>query len=283
MTPPPPATTPIAAEQAGRLPTGGSALHLDGKSSYVEVPWKYDGTHPLTVEAWTIAERPADEPDPECLFGDMEVAGWGLMRIKVPNDPERKLRFYLHDGAYHRIPALQMLPAGQPEHVAAVYDGQEARLYVDGKLQAKEPIAGPVTRSPMPTLIGGNPNVGALAGIDALWQGTIDEVRFSKVAATPRLCRRHNEPDAETVVLYHFDESRGGEARCVGQQPPRQAARRRMVWLHRHRSTWLSRRAIRPPDQPWPCSGAGWWRFRRSRIKAARSRWRPGSGTRCRR
>ena len=210
----PPEPMAVAAVEPGRLPTGGAALHLDGKSSYVEVPWKYDGTHPLTVEAWIIAERPADEPDPECLFGDMEVAGWGLMRIKVPNDPERKLRFYLHDGAYHRIPALQMLPAGQPEHVAAVYDGQEARLYVDGKLQAKEPIAGPVTRSPMPTLIGGNPNVGALAGIDALWQGTIDEVRFSKVARyTDDFSPKPSfEPDGDTVVLYHFDEGRGSEA-----------------------------------------------------------------------
>jgi serine/threonine protein kinase len=211
----PPATT-VAATEPGRLPTSGSALRLNGKSSYVEVPWKYDGTHPLTVEAWTIAERPSEEQRPEFLIGDMEVAGWGIMRNRAAgNLLHRRFQFYFHDGAYHRIASQQPPPVGQPVHVAAVFDGQQARLYVDGKLQASEPIPNPFTKSAMPTLIGGNPNVGDLAGIDSHWQGTVDEVRFSNVARymadfTPKV---RFEPDGETIVLYHFDEGRGGEAR----------------------------------------------------------------------
>jgi serine/threonine protein kinase len=94
-------------------------------------------------------------------------------------------------------------------HVAAVYDGTETRLYLDGKLQDSHPTPGNLRR--------GN----SIGFVGAVWRppetprkgfvGYLDTLRVSKMA---RYSGESFEPptgklttDAETLLLYNFTES----------------------------------------------------------------------------
>ena len=89
---------------------------------------------------------------------------------------------------------------GRRVHVAAVCEGNQFRLYVDGRRVAKSPAGNkPLLRSQRPGDIG------------RLFQGLIDEVRISSAPRydadfTP--AARHI-PDEHTLALYHCDEGRG--------------------------------------------------------------------------
>jgi hypothetical protein len=84
------------------------------------------------------------------------------------------------------------------DHVAAVHDGKEIRLYVNGKLYNRRPLTESISGK-LPFCIGDN------------YQGLADEVRVSKVARctadfTPA---KRFEPASNTLALYHCDEGTG--------------------------------------------------------------------------
>jgi hypothetical protein len=90
----------------------------------------------------------------------------------------------------------QVWKAGQWRHIAMTWDKQKLRLYLDGKLISETPnnnFLGPALDQA--TIgIGGD---GALA--------TIDEVRILSVARPPTVPDKPFEPDAQTLLLDHFD------------------------------------------------------------------------------
>jgi len=199
-----------------RPPREDGALQFDGRrvrnvSSYVEIPsFKYDGSHPITVDATVqILGVVAHEE---------QIFRFGGLTFKRDWDAEagkRRLRMYLQHANsnqdHHATCALDSLPAG-PHHFSGVWDGVQFRFYVDGKLVsegwATDGASVPATEPPASCL--------GRSLLDdsekfASFHGTIDEVRISKVA-----CYTENftpaerfEPDEHTLALYHFDEGTG--------------------------------------------------------------------------
>jgi hypothetical protein len=111
------------------------------------------------------------------------------------------------------------LPAGRWTHVATVYDRprREARLYLDGKLEARRAIPDkPMRSTPYQDVVIG------LYGGTALGyaKGMLDELRISTVARefteAPRAPYTGAEPG--TLALYHFDALTDG-ATCANSVP----------------------------------------------------------------
>jgi len=69
-------------------------------------------------------------------------------------------------------------------HMAATYDGRDARLFVDGAQVATMPISGSFTADTTPVILGGNVN-DATGMPDELFPGRIDEVMLYKRALGP--------------------------------------------------------------------------------------------------
>ena len=111
------------------------------------------------------------------------------------------------------------LAAGQWTHVATVYDRpkREARLYLDGRLEASRPIPDlPLRSNPDQDLVLGR-YAGASTG-DC--QGLLDVLRISTSALSfegvPGAPYKGEEPG--TLALYHFDALADGET-CANSAP----------------------------------------------------------------
>lgn len=99
-----------------------------------------------------------------------------------------------------------MLEVNQWTHLAGVFDGQEVRVYVNGKLVGATPARGARTLRNLPFLIGAD--VDGNGNPTSSFFGEIDEVRLSTAAryTGPSFSpERRHEPDADTHLLLHMD------------------------------------------------------------------------------
>ena len=192
------------------LPGGGSpapandyALAFDGKDSRVEIPsLGTDGTHPLTVEFYC---RPrAFSPKGDCILA---MSGKGALFVSIGGDPP-----FLTSGAFLGGRASGqhfLLPDKTPErfHVAAVWDGREYRLFVDGRRVGRTYATGIRANAARGTALGIDPSDPSKGRFD----GVLDEVRLSKTARYDAdfIPAKRFEPDKDTLALYHCDEGRG--------------------------------------------------------------------------
>ncbi len=179
------------------------ALRFDG-NRYVEIPsLKYDGSHPITMEAWVTPDKLRNSvPFVNVLTlkgaATIRLGSDGRWMAVVPRDAEAGSL----DGAKSDAPAR----FGITTHIALVWDGTEVHLYVGGKQQAEliDDLRLPSNQS---LRIGGHVTDDG-TGYTHLFHGIIDEVRISKVARyqndfTPKM---HFEPDPDTTGLYPFDD-----------------------------------------------------------------------------
>lgn len=176
------------------------ALAFDGEASHVSVPnFRYQGNHPLTLEAWVVPRQVSGD---RAVFCDYEYGGVGLGIEKG------SWAFTMHNGRAYQY-AIGGRPAlGERVHVAGVYDEKKLTIYVDGKARGRCNWSGKYRASRMAFMIGCNPG---REGITNRFDGIIDEVRASRVARysgdfTPAA---RFEPDDNTILLYHFDEGQG--------------------------------------------------------------------------
>jgi hypothetical protein len=111
-----------------------------------------------------------------------------------------------------------MLKPGRWYHLAGVFDGQEVRMYVDGKLVGRAPGSGVRRQRSLPLIIGAD--VDGLERPVSFTPGLVDEIRISKGARytgeafEPTL--RH-DPDDDTLLLLHLD---GGVGSFVVDHSP---------------------------------------------------------------
>ncbi len=176
------------------------ALSFDGSTSVaiasagLKLP---DGS--FTVEAWMKAR---DLSGRRGLMTKAEASEFGLFVS------EGAPGFSVHlDGKYaNALGPKGRLKIDQWYHIAGVYDGDELRLYIDGKLEHRVRAAGKRTRNRLPFLVGAD--VDKRGGSTSGFDGWIDEVRISKVArytaASFEPAARH-KPDASTVLLLPAD------------------------------------------------------------------------------
>ena len=176
------------------------ALRFDG-ASQIEIPSvDLDVAGPFTLEAIV---RPDQRP-PDLIKGNSYVF-WlsGRLSVRQRTTGNGWVFFYPNKGAKEAYIQSTGRTAGQRSHLAAVRDGSQFRLYVDGKLEASGNYEEPLQAVDMPK---GRPR-----NLGSGFQGVIDEVRISKVARyekdfTPA---KRFETDEDTVALYHCDEGRG--------------------------------------------------------------------------
>jgi len=198
---------PLAIDQdSGRTRSARNrVLLLDGSSS-VRVPsfpeagpWKQ-----FTLECWARGAQPADWKG---LVSNTQSSGfclnWGA------EGPKGSIR--LQELSNYLAVTSKKKP--EPErwmHLAFVWDGQVARIFANGKLQDEVPAQGVLRGNKLPLFIGadtdrrGNP--------EHSFTGAIDEVRVSRVARYARSFKpkKRFEPDSDTVLLMHFDDTLEG-------------------------------------------------------------------------
>lgn len=176
------------------------ALAFDGAVTRVEFPdLKYDGSHPLTIEAFVVPTRAVPTGT---IVGDFQGGGVGLFYNGA---------FYLQVGSNKGTLTIRGEPAAvdHRHHVACVVDGSEARLYVDGKPAGTNPLLGAFVPSTAPFQMGVAVHSGSR--YHSPFAGIVDDLRFSRVARysaafTPPASM---ELDSKTLALYRFDDGNG--------------------------------------------------------------------------
>jgi len=182
-------------------PVAEMAMRFDGEddvlrveSTAVEAP---DG--PLTLECWFNAEAFTNRTGLVCKT---ESSEYGFF---VSNGTPG---YYIHvGGSYVNLEGpAGSLETGRWYHIAGVYDGAEARLYLDGELIAREARSGSRRVNALPLLVGAD--VDGRGRPMSHFQGMIDGVRVSSVARyegegfTPR---RRPGSDEDTLLLLNMD------------------------------------------------------------------------------
>ena len=197
-------------KEAPRLTKGEYVLYFDGQNTYATVPnFLYDGSKPLTVE---VILQPQSAKKDAAIIGNLTpMGGWALALAKNPNrtesDPYWIFFFFGRrlQSTYSEEPAQ----IGQRVMLAAVYDGEMIRIFINGQRQSP---GSPILRHRpgTPTLL-----IGASASPTGVrtnfFHGTIEQVRISFVARytssfTPP---QRLEKDKDTELLLHFDTGRG--------------------------------------------------------------------------
>lgn len=199
---------PVAAT-LGELPADffgnapASVLELDGKDDCLEISPAVlvlpDGA--LTVEAWI---RPGK------IGGDQVVVGKSWRREfslgLAAGVPFFSLR--LKEGPV-RVLAPESLQPEEWHHLAAVHDGQRAKLFVNGALVKDAAATGWRAAGALPLMIGADPE--SRGHPRFLFQGAIDEVHVSNVVRYTEDFppARFFSPDDDSILLLHLDGSVG--------------------------------------------------------------------------
>ena len=190
--------------------TPAMALDFDGRTAYVEVPgWRYDGSHPLTVEAWVLCRQLGGD---RAIVSNTESSGLELSFLATGNDWCFSVR---SGGTYTKARANSAAIALAWTHLAGVIDGPEVRLYVNG-IQQRQVAQMPAGHdaSTQVLLIGANPDKDNKP--TKFFDGLLDEVRISKIVRYTgnfRPQRRFPPADAVTELLLRFDDGVGSIAR----------------------------------------------------------------------
>jgi Concanavalin A-like lectin/glucanases superfamily len=206
---------PIRTAGGAEESKGSYKLEFSGNDSCVVIPrLRYDGSHPITLEALVTPMARDDDPPRSCVLGNVELSGLAIHY----NQPA--WMFHFNDGrpgnaGYASVYSKQEFRPNRQSHIAGVYDGQNVNLFIDGKLQPDSATTiNPHNASIFDFMVGADPD--RQGKPHQFFKGTIDEVRISKVARyheSFKPAKEKFEPDASTLVLYHFDEGEGEVAK----------------------------------------------------------------------
>lgn len=171
-----------------------SAVHVDATAA--QLP---DG--PMTLEAWV---RPADTNGYQAIIAKTQSSEYALFCDEgVP-------QFDIHlGGHYATAKAITLLPTDRWTHLAGVYDGQNVRLFVDGRQVGITQASGSRKSNELPLYIGADPD---RAGQPSRpFVGDIDEVCLSADAkyTTDFEPALRPAPAEKTQLLLHLDQSLG--------------------------------------------------------------------------
>lgn len=133
----------------------------------------------ITVEAWIYK---------------MTTSGWAVVVSKdhKVNPPDGSYRLQLDepgilphirfriDGAWDPFSGDTVIPTDAWTHIAATYNGEEVKLYINGEEEASRRVSGEIWYDDSPLFIGRYLNFGS-----AQFGGIIDEVRISDVVRPP--------------------------------------------------------------------------------------------------
>jgi hypothetical protein len=156
----------------------GSALEFAGNGERVLVPDapSLDLTDALTIAVWM---RP-NQRGTQYLVKKARYDATDGYELSLSNSKRQVLvRFnQASSGNTYRVNSVTLYPTdGTWLHVAATYDGQEIKLYIDGVLESSLPAPGlSIAANDLPLSIGAQDN-----GLGP-YQGTVDQVHVYSVA-----------------------------------------------------------------------------------------------------
>ena len=154
----------------------GQAFSFDGSSGYVSIPDSpsLDSfTTSLTIELWLKVNQLTANSDWVGIVTKGN-SSWRLMGTTFANTVYLGL-----DGVNGYLNGSRNINDGQWHHVAAVYDGTNMFLYVDGTLDVSQPATGLIAQNSYPVYIGQNAQTPMLN-----FNGLIDEVSLYNRALT---------------------------------------------------------------------------------------------------
>lgn len=154
--------------------SGAQSVQLDGSNDYIVVPDqpKLRLTDPITVEAWAVADSTS--------AGFHAIAGsvWWLVE-------RNGNRFSLFtQGAGTQTGATTTIVPGTAYHVAVVWSGGTASLYVNGALEVTQSYT-------WPGQVTNGFRIGTYDGTSEFWDGRVDEVAVYARALTPTELGEH--------------------------------------------------------------------------------------------
>ena len=194
--------------------TGGAwALEFGPTKDYVETLVTYDGTHPITLEAYvTVGDNAKQKTYGHVLTNYGEAGGICLQANDTGN--RHAWAFAVQRGPhpyYSQGRSRTERPMGK-QHVAMVYASAMPTLFVNGQLQETE-VDSAYTADGKYGYTGSDSGfcIGGHRIRTSFFNGIIDEVRISNIARyTEDFTPEHRfEPDEHTMALYHFDEGSG--------------------------------------------------------------------------
>lgn len=146
----------------------GTALEFDGTNDFVQIQDEgaFDFTTSMTVESWFKVDRFTISWQALVTKGD---SSWRLHRYSDSGQIAFSTTSLGNGGD---LVSLSRVDDGQWHHVAAVYDGTNKFLYLDGVLESTAP-ADAVSTNDSPVLLGGNIDV-----VERAFDGQMDEVRI---------------------------------------------------------------------------------------------------------
>ena len=185
-----------------------NVLRLEGEDDFVSVPnnGSLNFTGPFTLEAWVrrgigsnglerIIDRRSSSPRNPGV--SLFLTPWSGIQLSISDGT-------IPQSAY----SFAIIPMGRWAHVAATWDGTNARIFVDDVQEAVSGL-GPISWAGVQeTRIGGSIN----PGLHESFRGEIDEVRIWNVVRTPEeiaigdTCSFFDQPPASTLAgWWRFD------------------------------------------------------------------------------
>jgi len=159
------ATVSNAALTTDRFGTANSAYSFNGTSSYISTPTMSFGSNKRFYSAWIKVNASA--------LGAI-VSNNIQLKITAAN----KLRIQWSDGAWHTVDSAATLTNGVWYHIALVYDGAIAKLYINGAVDANTASFSAYGGfSPVDITIGRD----GAGGVE-LFNGSIDEIIMGSIS-----------------------------------------------------------------------------------------------------
>ena len=175
----------------------GSALEFDGDDDVVVIAKapSLEITDQITIEAWV---KPASftskvgATNEVAIVSMAEGGGWQL----TIRDGHLFPYIGKEGGGYVTLKGNTPLEKNKWYHLAASFDGESLKVYVDGKLDGETKGKTKISVKNVNVNIGANPSPGG--GAICFFTGIIDEVRVSNIARSADEIRQGMNPTAVT-------------------------------------------------------------------------------------
>ncbi len=152
----------------------GQAFSFDGYDDHVVIPHyaaQNTGAQ-ITIDAWVKLNEPSVGATIFQKRSPQNVGGY-VFEVNAP-DPTALQFVLMVDGTYHFAHTpTETLRFGVWQHVAATYDGQMMRIFVNGVEKAAQPLSGTIDPTEDPVVIGRN-----VVNTPFAWNGQIDEIEL---------------------------------------------------------------------------------------------------------
>jgi uncharacterized repeat protein (TIGR01451 family) len=162
-----------------------------GTGGYIDIPHSPAlANQQFTIDAWVKPQGPGPNND---FWGSVIVqkgrsAPTGYTDVPIAlwwSAQQQKFIFGFGNHNTERIVSTSTFPAGQWYHVAATYDGQTFKLYVNGMLEGTMVLVKTIVYDPaIPWTIGSTASHIRTVGYPRTFNGVIDEVELFKRALT---------------------------------------------------------------------------------------------------